>query len=168
MEAIRKARSELFLDHEIIVADTPGKESDAARTVTFLADIAIVPLQPSKPDLRAITEALKGIRLAQEITAGKRPHATLVLNFTAKGDVQSRRLRQQLSEFGFPVARSEIRRLNAFRDACDTAVTRVRRSEGGEAACDVQALFDEVLGERLDRVARRRIESDPLARAGNE
>jgi chromosome partitioning protein len=54
MSDIQKARTELLASHDIVVADTPGKESEAARTVTLLCDLAIVPLQPSKPDLRAI------------------------------------------------------------------------------------------------------------------
>jgi chromosome partitioning protein len=149
MEAIQTAKAALLESHDIVIADTPGRESESARTVTLLADLAIVPLQPSKPDLRAIKDALKTIRLAKEITGGYRPDAVIVLNLTAKGDVQTRALREQLKASGFPVARAEIRRLNALRDACDTAVTRMKISEGGEAACDVDALFSELLGEKL-------------------
>lgn len=149
MDSIRQARGELLATHQIVVADTPGKENDATQTVTFLADLAIVPLQPSKPDLRAIQDALKVIRLAQEVSGGQRPQAVLVLYLTAKGDVQSRILRRQLGELGLPVAKSEIRRLNALRDACDTAVTRLRPWEARQAAADIEALFTEVLGERL-------------------
>jgi chromosome partitioning protein len=168
MEEIQEARMKLLQGDSVIVADTPGKESDAARTVTFLADVAIVPLQPSKPDLRAIKDALKGIRLAQEVTNGQRPKATLVLNLTAKGDVQTRTLRRQLEASGFPIARSEIRRLNAIRDACDTAVTRLRKSEAGEAASDLDTLFMEVLGDILNTLPKRSDECVTIGRAANE
>jgi len=166
MEAIQHARVELFKTHDIVVADTPGEQSEAAQTVTFLADVAIVPLQPSMPDLRAIKDALKGIRLAQEVSGGKRPQAVLVLNLTAKGDVQSRILRQQLAASGLPVARSEIRRLNALRDACDSAVTRLKRSEAGQAASDIEALFREILGERLATLLRQDV-NDGMEKAAN-
>lgn len=149
MEAIQSARAELQSTHDIIVADTPGKESDAARTVTFLADLAIVPLQPSKPDVRAIKDALKVIRLAKEVTGGKRPEAILVLNLIAKGGVQSRLLREQLAASGYTVAKNEIRRLNAIRDACDSAVTRLPGVEHRGAASDIDALFTEILADRL-------------------
>jgi chromosome partitioning protein len=152
MDAIQEARIRLCASHDIVVADTPGKESDAARTVTLLCDLAIVPLQPSKPDLRAIKDALKHIRLAQEISGSRRPEAHLVLNLTAKLDVQTKALRKQLEAAGFPVARRMVRRLNALRDACDTAVTRMKPSEGAEAAKDIDALFTEVLGHRLDNI----------------
>ena len=166
MEAIQAARSELLLTHDVLVADTPGKESDAARTVTLLCDLAIVPLQPSKPDLRAIKDALKNIRLAQEISGRGRPEAHLVLNLTAKLDVQTKSLKKQLEEAGFPVAHNMVRRLNALRDACDTAVTRMKASEGGEAARDIDALFTEVLGKRLEGITPSN--SAATARAANE
>lgn len=152
MDAIQSARAELQSTHEIIVADTPGKEGDAARTVTFLADLAILPLQPSKPDIRAIKDALKVVRLAQEVTGGKRPEALFVLNLVAKGGVQSRALREQLSESGYQVAESEIRRLNAIRDACDSAVTRLPGLESRGAASDMDSLFSEILGKRVAKL----------------
>lgn len=166
METIQRLRTELLDTHDFLVADTPGKESDAARTVTFLADLAIVPLQPSKPDLRAIKDALKTIRLAQELTGGKRPEAVLVLNLAAKGAVQSRALREQLATSGFPVARTEVRRLNALRDACDSAVTRIGTPEAIGAAADIQALFTELLGARL-KSAHRSGPHGTLSRAAN-
>lgn len=149
MELIRETRTSLLATHDIVIADTPGKESEAARTVTLLCDLAIVPLEPSKPDIRAIKDALKNVRLAQEISGSGRPEAILVLNLTAKLEVQTKMLRNQLQEAGFPVARSMVRRLNALRDSCDTSVTRMRPVEGGQAARDIDALFVEILGDWL-------------------
>jgi chromosome partitioning protein len=47
MAEIQKARAELIAANDFVVVDTPGRESDAARTATLLADLAIIPLQPS-------------------------------------------------------------------------------------------------------------------------
>jgi cellulose biosynthesis protein BcsQ len=166
MESIQEARTQLLSSHDLVIADTPGKESDAARTVTLLCDLAIVPLQPSKPDLRAIKDALKNIRLAQEISGSGRPQARLVLNLTAKLDVQTKSLRKQLEAAGFPVAKNMVRRLNALRDACDTSVNRMKPSEGGQAAGDIEALFIEILGDRL--AALKRMDVPSMERAANE
>lgn len=145
--SIQQARRELFETVSVVVADTPGVSNEAAQVVALLADLAIVPLQPSKPDLRAISEAIKFIRVAQEIRG--RPELMLVLTFTAKGDRQTRRLRQQLAEHHLPVAQAEVRRLNAFRDACDSAVTRLVGRDAMAAAQDVELLFTELLAGRL-------------------
>ncbi|MBX9787497.1 MAG: hypothetical protein K2Y37_01150 [Pirellulales bacterium] len=156
MDDIRTARSELFASHEIVVADSPGSGGDASQTITLLADFAVVPLQPSKPDVRAIKDALKFVRLAQEMNAGARPVLSLVLTFTAKADVQTRRLRSQLEQLGMSVAKAEVRRLNAFRDACDTAVTRNISRDGREAAGDLESLYNELFGECLAAIPKRR------------
>lgn len=167
VDDIRRAKAELLREHEVIVADSPGSSGDAAHTVTLLADLVVVPLQPSKPDVRAVKEALKFVRLAQEMSGGSKPEVQLVLTFTAKGDVQTRHLRRELVELGLPVARSEIRRLNAFRDACDTAVTRQETREAHEAAKDIEALFAELLDGRLRLSPRHAADRSRIKKAAN-
>jgi chromosome partitioning protein len=157
VDGIRGARQRLAATHDFLVVDSPGSGGDASHTVTLLADLVVVPLQPSKPDVRAIREALKFVFLARELSGGAKPDARIVLTMTAKGDVQSRRLRQELAGLGVPVAVSEVRRLNAFRDACDGAVTRGVGREAKEAARDLEALFGELLGEVLSRQAAKEV-----------
>lgn len=161
VDAIRQAKADLLKGHDVVVADSPGSGGDAAHTITLLADLVVVPLQPSKPDVRAIKEALKFVRLAQEMSGGQRPEVRLVLTFTAKADVQTRRLRDELAALQLPVAHSEIRRLNAFRDACDSSVTRIKTREASEAAKDIDALFAELMniaeeGNSSDSITARR------------
>lgn len=154
LEAISKAKRELAAVVDIIVADSPGSSTEAAQAVTLLSDIAVVPLQPSKPDVRAIKTALKFVRLGQEMTGGKKPEPVIVLTFTAKRDLQTKRLRAQLQGLGVPVAVAEVRRLNAFRDACDSAVTRMETPDAKEAAFDIDALFRELFAAKLEGYRR--------------
>lgn len=92
---------------------------------------------------------MKFARLGQELTGGKKPKVVLALTFTAKGDVQTRRLRDDLKAQGLPVAEAEVRRLNAFRDSCDSSVTRIDSREARQAAADIDALFLELLGNEI-------------------
>ena len=169
MDAIRAARNELLSEHDIVVADSPGEEGDASRTATFLADLAIVPLQPSKPDLRAIKDALKTIRLARELTGGCRPEAILVLNGTRKRSVRARKFREQLSALGLPLAVTEVRRYDAICESCDSAVTRMSDLDAEEAATDINSLFDEVMGPKLlaRSITPRRLPENSFPRAAN-
>lgn len=155
VDAIRKAKSTLQATSDFVIADSPGSGGDASHSVALLADLVLVPLQPSKPDLRAIKDSLKYVRLAQEMSNGKRPEVYLVLTLTAKNDVQTRRLRKELEATGLPVAQAEIRRLNAFRDSCDSSVTRQSSKEAIEAAKDVDHLFNEVLAQHLKQLQGR-------------
>lgn len=149
MEAIRSAKADLLITHDIVVADSPGEEGDASRTVTFLADLAIIPLQPSKLDVRAIKDALKAIRLAQEMTGGARPEAVLVLNGTRKRSIRARRLREQLVSLGLKMAAAEVRRYDAIVESCDSAVTRMEDLDAKEATIDIDRLFTELIVPRL-------------------
>lgn len=149
MDAIQSAVTVLDRTHDVIVGDSPGQDGEAAQTITILSDAVIVPLQPSRPDLRALTRGLKAIRLAQQITGGKRPEATLVLNNVAKRDIQARHLKTQLTSSNLRVATSEVRRLNAFRDSCDSSVTRMNTDDGQEAANDLESLFSEIVLPKL-------------------
>lgn len=148
-DAIQKARDELLAGHQFVIADAPGEEGEAANAVTMLADIAILPLQPTKPDVRALKDALKTIRLAHAVTQGKRPETILVFNCVRKKSLRTSALRKQLHTLGFRVAVSEVRRLDALADSCDSSVTRENTPKSKEAAADIDALFSELLGERL-------------------
>jgi chromosome partitioning protein len=144
-DAIRAARDELLTTHDFIIADAPGEEGEAANAVTMLADMAILPLQPTKPDVRALKDALKTIRLAHTLTQGARPQAVLVLNCVRKKSLRTSVLRKQLLSLGLRVADNEVRRLDALADSCDSAVTREKMPKSREAAIDIDALFSELL-----------------------
>jgi chromosome partitioning protein len=123
-DAIQSARDELMAEHDFVIADAPGEEGEAANAVTLLADLAVLPLQPTKPDVRALKDALKTIRLAHAVTGGKRPETILVLNCVRKKSLRTSALRRQLDSLGIRVADAEVRRLDALAESCDSAVTR--------------------------------------------
>lgn len=148
-DAIQAARDELMAGHEFVIADAPGEEGEAANAVTLLADLAVLPLQPTKPDVRALKDALKTIRLAHTVTQGKRPETVLVLNCVRKKSLRTSVLRQQLQSLGYRVAGAEVRRLDALAESCDSAVTRENTSKSKEAATDIEALFLELLHDKL-------------------
>ena len=149
-DAVQEARHELMAKHDFVIADGPGKESTAADAVVFLADLAIVPLEATKPSVRALKEALKTIRLAHGVRGGK-PETVLVLSKVRKKSRRTAKLKEQLRTSGFRVAEAEVRFLDAFADACDSAVTRGTTPMSREAAVDVNAIFSELLTERLAR-----------------
>ena len=153
LEEIEQARAELVSQVDLLVLDTPGNNrSDMAQAATILSDVAIIPLQPSKADLRELKNALTYVKLGQAVSGGRKPQATIVITMTAKGDLQTKRLRADLAAFGMPVAKAEIRRLNALRDGFGTAVVRSRALDAKLATADLAALFEEVMGDVLRRL----------------
>lgn len=149
-DAIQAARDELMAEHDFVIADAPGKEGNAADAVVFLADLAILPLEPTKPSVRALKEALKTIRLAHGVRQGK-PETVLVLSKVRKNSRRTAVLKEQLRSSGYRVANAEIRFLDAIAESCDSAVTRNVTPTSQAAASDIETLFWELLGNRLTR-----------------
>lgn len=162
LDEVEAARAELVGLVDVLVLDTPGNNrSDMAQAATILSDVVVVPLQPSKADLREIKNALTYVKLGQAVSGGKKPRPVIVVTMTSKGDLQTRRLRADLAAFGMPVARAEIRRLNALRDGFGTAVTRSIAKDARLAAADLIALFEEIVSESLVGVGKGRMEGAP-------
>ena len=156
MEEIETAVGELRKDHEIIVIDIPGTDSDASQTSTLLSDLAIVPLKPSGCDLWAIKDGLKWIKFSQKMR--KKPEAFIVLNGTRKRSKKVRRYREALSKTSIPVASADIRLLDAIADASDdrTHVFKSQAANADAAAADMDALFSELFDAKLQLIEARR------------
>jgi chromosome partitioning protein len=147
-DTIQAARNELLAEHEFVIADAPGKEGNAADAVTLLADVAVLPLEPTKPSVRALKDALKTIRLSHGVRQGK-PETVLVLSKVRKKSRRTAVLKEQLRKSGYRVADTEIRFLDAIAESCDSAVTRNVTPLSQGAASDVEGFFLELLGGRL-------------------
>lgn len=140
--------------HEFVVCDTEGSYGFVGTLLPSLADLAIVPLQPSEADVDELDKALFHIQVAQESKGT--PHAVLVLSMTAPNDAKSNRLRNLLKGTAMPIAKHTIRRLNATRDVAKKGVvTRGNRSHNHNAARDFERLFSELLQDRLPRRRKR-------------
>lgn len=146
LDEIGSARQELSSLVDLLVLDTPGNaRSDMAQAATIIADIVLIPLQPSKADLREVKNALAYVKLGQSISDGRKPRPTIVITMTAKGDLQTKQLRRDLAAIDLAVATAEVRRLNALRDGFGTSITRLVTPRTREAAEDLEVLFAEVL-----------------------
>lgn len=140
--------------YEFIVCDTEGNYGFIGTLLPSLADLAIVPLQPSEADVDELDKALFHIQVAQE--AKGTPHAVLVMSMTAPNDAKSSRLRKLLKTTAVPVAKQTIRRLNATRDVAKKGVvTRGATLQSRNAGRDFERLFVELLQDCLPRRRQR-------------
>jgi len=141
-------------NHEFIVCDTEGSYGFVGTLLPSLADLAIVPLQPSEADVDELDKALFHIQVAQESKGT--PHAVLVLSMTAPNDAKSNRLRKLLKATSVPVAKQTLRRLNATRDVAKRGVvTRGDTLQNRNAGRDFDRLFVELLQDCLPRRRKR-------------
>ncbi len=146
LEEIDDAISELKREFDVTVVDTPGKTGDAITTICRIADLIIVPIQTSRRDLRQVVPVIRRIQTVQRVTGGK-PQAVIVLNFTRKRDIAARAFREQLEPLGIPIADTQLRRLDTYRDA-DVVMRDPQLNEEG-AAADIRRLVLEIIEPHL-------------------
>ena len=139
---------------ERVVIDGPAGLSEVTRAILLVADMALLPCGPSVLDLRAVHEALRVVRQAQQIRHGP-PAPVLVPN---KLQVQYR-LSQELLEtaksLGIP-SLPGLRLRQAYADAAGQGTVVWRLGPRGEAAAtELKSLFQEPTAYESPNTQRR-------------
>ena len=143
---IRTLLNDLQHKVDFVVIDTKGSAGLTTNAAVIKSDVVCVPLQPSASDLWPIENTLATIRLSQEVRGGE-PRAFLVMNQTADADVLARDIRKLAEQFGMPMAKTNVKRLRAYRDAPGLRqfATRLSDARGQRAASRLATLFEELL-----------------------
>lgn len=134
--ARREARH-LARDHDIVVVDTPPKSDTEMRPAIEIADLVIVPLQPTPVDLWATDPTLQMI--AKEGT-----QALLVLNRVVRRALLSGQMTKATHDLGYRVADTRIGNRVAFPASMGTGRTVMETEARGIAADEIAALTREV------------------------
>ena len=145
-EELRTLLNDLQDKADFVVIDTKGSAGLSTNAAVLKSDLVCVPLQPSASDLWPIENALSTIRLSQEARGGK-PNAFLILNQTDDVDVLARDVRSLAKQFGIPMAKTNVKRLRAYRDAPGLRqfATRLTDRRGQKAAERLGELYQEIL-----------------------
>lgn len=88
--------------YDTIIIDGASKVTDLMGSIVRLVDVVIIPLKPSGFDLMATEELIDLIKLAHSVT-GDKPRVAFVVSMQKDGTNLSRAIREQLTEFGFPI-----------------------------------------------------------------
>jgi chromosome partitioning protein len=70
--------------YEWVIVDGPAALSETTRAIVLVADIAIVPCQPTGVDLESASDTVRLLNQAQRVRQGA-PHAILFVNRAVKG-----------------------------------------------------------------------------------
>jgi len=135
--ARREARN-LARHHDFVIVDTPPKSDIEMRPAIEIADLVIVPLQPTPVDLWATDPTL-------ELVAKEGKEALLVLNRVVRRALLSAEIEQATRELGYTLARAQLGNRVAFPSSMGTGSTVLETEPSSLAALEVEALKREIL-----------------------
>jgi chromosome partitioning protein len=155
-DELRVKINALSSQHDFVVIDTKGSAALSTSAAIIKSDLTFVPLQASATEIWPIENALGVIRLSKEARGGK-PDAKLIFNLTDDRDVVAKETRTLAKKHDIYVARTNVKRLRAYRDAPAnaTVTTRLTDERGKLAGQRLVQLFEEVLADYLPETNRR-------------
>lgn len=133
--------------HDEVVVDGAGGLAEVQRAILLLADIVLIPVQPSAPDVFASAEAIKAVRRARQIRNGV-PKAFTFLTRVVPKTLLLNEARETLGEYpDVPLLKTEIHQRQAVADVMGQGMTlfdvKGNRS-GTQVARQYRELFEEV------------------------
>lgn len=137
---VRQAVGELAANFDVTIIDTAGRQS--ARLVGALAvsDLAVLPCQPSGPDVWALEGSIQTVREVQELRPELR--AAIVINGEDRTKLSSS-ARKALDEIGVPVIGS-LNRRTAIAAATTAGEGITEREPKSPGAMELRAVLDAI------------------------
>lgn len=135
----------LLQDYSYIVVDCPPSvDSPQTRSVLAIADLALIPVQPSPMDLWATVNTQQAITQAR--TSNPSLRALMVINQLELRTTLSQLVRDALTEITLPVANTSLRRRAVYRNSVleGKSVFDMGR-KGTDAATEIDQLIEEVM-----------------------
>ena len=128
----------------VLIDGPPTVKSPQTLTVLEIAEIALIPVQPSPLDLWATVHIEKAIAEAREANPDLK--ALLVINQLESRTTLSKLVREVLNEIALPVADTAIRRRAIYRNSAleGKSVFGIGR-RGADAVEEINSLIQEVV-----------------------
>ena len=129
--------------YDDVVIDGPPRVNELTRSALLVADMVLIPVQPSPYDIWAVADLVDLIKARQEVTDGK-PKAAFLISRAIKRTVLGRELVAALGEYGLPVFDSgTVQRQSYPRTAAEGRT--VLEDGSKDAAAEINAITDEML-----------------------
>lgn len=120
---------------DLVIIDTAGKTNDAASSAARLADLVLIPLQPSIADLKTLTSTLDLVRLA----GGKKLLAILA-RVKAVGTRHTDAI-EWLKSVGLDVCPATIGERVTYQDAWAQGLAVCEAEPNGKAAQEINEVY---------------------------
>lgn len=131
------------LKAEVVVIDGPPSASDATAAAIAVADLVLIPVQPSPFDIWA-ARAIVDLITERQIITGGQPAAAFVVNRAVAGTLLEGDVKQALEEFELPVLPTVVHQRQSYPRLAiaGRSVLDVRAER--DAAAEIRSLVDDV------------------------
>ncbi|QXD16742.1 AAA family ATPase [Rhodocaloribacter litoris] len=141
----------LALGYDVVIVDGTAKVVQGVGYLVHLADLVLIPVQPSAADLWAVSGLAEMVRTRRRMYGGC-PQAAFVISRQIPGARPA--APATLEAFELPVLQSRLTQRIVYAEALARGMTVLDVAPGGKAAREVEALRDEILA-RFPEVHRR-------------
>lgn len=132
-------------DYDYLTIDCPpSADSPISQSALLVANLALVPVIPSPPDLWAGMAIRQVLQTVEAVNEDLQAH--LLINQRKPGTRLADKTLELLPQYGIPILKTQIGDREAFRHAAAAGLTAADLgSRAAAAAADIEALTDEVL-----------------------
>ena len=132
---------------DYVIVDGPAGLTEPIRAVMLLADLVVIPCQPTAADIRSAADAVHLINQARMVRRNGSPDARLFISRATKGTKLLDEARSTLQRLDIPLLGTAITQRQCVADAFGQAVTVFEATTGPalESASEFHHLFTELL-----------------------
>lgn len=141
-EIIASARN-MIGDVDILLIDVAGIASVSLLKAAGIADLVVIPAQPSEDDFVEALSTSKIVREAEELTGRKIPFRTVLTRGKARTSVLEHVI-TQLEKINFPMFKTVIYDRTIYAQSRFNGATPVSEQPSGDASRDIRSLAYEI------------------------
>ncbi|MFA0079038.1 ParA family partition ATPase [Vibrio artabrorum] len=142
--ALKGTIQQLSIGYDWIVIDGAAKLEEMAAHAVSIAELIIIPVQPSPLDIWACESLVSQIKQRQVITDGI-PTAAFQISRAKKGTKLTGEVRKVVSEYELPLLDGNIHDRTIFAKSLSTGSTALDDEPQGHAAFEIRHLVKQVI-----------------------
>ena len=136
--------SALAQDYEWVVIDGAAKLENMIASAVKIADLVLIPVQPSPLDIWACDSLVEMIQARQQVTDGI-PTAAFVVTRAKKGTKLAREIRDAVGEYGFTILNGSIYDRTIFAKSMTDGSTALDDEPSGPAAFEINHILKQIV-----------------------
>ena len=158
---LHKELPPIYADYTDIVIDGPPRIHELAKSIILAADLVLIPVQPSPPDVWATAET---VDLVNEARVFKETIKSLItINRKIVNTIIGRDVREALLTLNTPILQSDISQRVAFAEAFADGKTVSGLDPNSPAAHEVEAFVTELVRDYEQKDSHKRTTAGRVA-----